>query len=153
MASLSILKRVEAAFRIKFAPVSNWEPISCFSKRSGWRHVQFMRMVGSTDRSVSQTLPNLNATQTRWQRMEKGREERRTRRKSFLICPLSRPCDWATVFFFSCHAGAWCLWGVLVIFIVRWREGEGELMVFRSQLHGNSRHGHAYRGRYILRRL
>ena len=36
-----------------------------------------------------------------------------------------------------------------MVFIAQWRGGEGELMVLRSQFHGNSRHGHAFGKRYI----
>lgn len=79
-----------------------------------------------------------------------GNQSKRDERKRgqggchFLFVPFSRPCGSVLV---SCLLlGHLVPLGVLVVFIVRWRggEGEGRLMVLRSQLHGNSQHGHAF---------
>lgn len=87
-----------------------------------------------------------------WKSIQGGQEDKED--KGDVISYLSLLTSlWLSLSFPACLSDTWCLWGVSVVFIVRWRggEGEGELMMLRSQLHGNSRHGHAFGEGYILR--
>ena len=95
--------------------------------------------------SVSSTSPSLHATHTALETNQRGTRGKEDKEDVISYLSLSRVLV-AQSWFPACFSGTWCLWGVLVVFIVRWRggEGEGELMVLRSQLHGNSQHGHAF---------